>query len=273
MMKEIRLSKKKKKDHQSIVRVGKIKIGCKKIVIMAGPCAVESRKQLFSIVEEVKSAGAKIFRGGTYKPRTSPYSFQGLEKKGLKLLAEVREAFDIPVVTEVVDTRDVDIVLRYTDVIQVGARNMQNFSLLKELSVVDKPVLLKKGMMATIYDVLMAAEYLLVGGNNDVIICERGIRTFETYTRNTLDISAVIAMKQLTHLPVIVDPSHASGRSDMVPALLKAGIAAGADGAIVEVHCDPKNALCDGGQSLTTMNFQKLMAEIKPIIEAIGRTY
>jgi len=272
MIKKFEIAKKKGKDHQTIVSANGVKIGGKSVVIIAGPCAVESREQLFSIAAIVKESGALILRGGAFKPRTSPYSFQGLGEEALEILMEAKEAFGLLIVTEVMDVRNIAMVSRYADIIQVGARNMQNYVLLQELGKIDKPILLKKGMMASVYDTLMAAEYILAGGNHDVIICERGIRTFETYTRNTFDISAVVALKTLTHLPVIFDPSHASGRSDLIPGLLRAGIAAGADGAIVEVHSEPENALCDGEQALLPKEFKKVMAELKGIAEAVGRT-
>lgn len=272
MENNLKLVKKNHSNHNSTIHVGELEIGGNEIVIIAGPCAVESREQLFGIAKEVKEAGAAVIRGGAFKPRTSPYAFQGLGEEGLKLLAEMRDVFNISVVTEVMDPRDIDLVYRYADIIQVGTRNMQNFSLLKELGMIDKPILLKRGMMATIFDVLSAAEYILFGGNPDVIICERGIRTFETYTRNTLDIGAVVALKHLTHLPIIVDPSHASGKSKMVPPLVKAGIVAGADGAILEVHCEPDKALCDGEQSLSVNEFKKLMMDLDPLVAVIGRS-
>lgn len=259
------------KPEPTIVKVGDIEIGGKNIVIMAGPCAVESREQLFESAMAVKRAGAHFLRGGAYKPRTSPYSFQGLEEEGLKMLSEARELTGLKIVTEVMDVHSVEKVAEYADVLQIGARNMQNFSLLKAVGRMNKPVLLKRGLAATLEEWLSAAEYILNEGNKDVILCERGIRTFETYTRNTLDLSAVPAIKKLSHLPIIVDPSHGTGRWHLVPSMAKAAVAAGADGLIIEVHPDPKNALSDGPQSLTPDNFESLVKELKIIAEAVGR--
>ena len=259
------------KPEPTIVKVGDIEIGGKNIVIMAGPCAVESREQLLESAVAVKRAGAHFLRGGAYKPRTSPYSFQGLEEEGLKMLSEARELTGLKIVTEVMDVHSVEKVAEYADVLQIGARNMQNFSLLKAVGRINKPVLLKRGLAATLEEWLSAAEYILNEGNKDVILCERGIRTFETYTRNTLDLSAVPAIKKLSHLPIIVDPSHGTGRWHLVPSMAKAAAAAGADGLIIEVHPDPKNALSDGPQSLTPDNFESLVKELKIIAEAVGR--
>lgn len=259
------------KPEPTIVKVGDIEIGGKNIVIMAGPCAVESREQLFESAMAVKRAGAHFLRGGAYKPRTSPYSFQGLEEEGLKMLSEARELTGLKIVTEVMDVHSVEKVAEYADVLQIGARNMQNFSLLKAVGRMNKPVLLKRGLAATLEEWLSAAEYILNEGNKDVILCERGIRTFETYTRNTLDLSAVPSIKKLSHLPIIVDPSHGTGRWHLVPSMAKAAVAAGADGLIIEVHPDPKNALSDGPQSLTPDNFESLVKELKIIAEAVGR--
>jgi len=259
------------KPEPTIVKVGDIEIGGKNIVIMAGPCAVESREQLFESAMAVKRAGAHFLRGGAYKPRTSPYSFQGLEEEGLKMLSEARELTGLKIVTEVMDVHSVEKVAEYADVLQIGARNMQNFSLLKAVGRMNKPVLLKRGLAATLEEWLSAAEYILNEGNKDVILCERGIRTFETYTRNTLDLSAVPAIKKLSHLPIIVDPSHGTGRWHLVPSMAKAAVAAGADGLIIEVHPDPKNALSDGPQSLTPDNFESLVKELKIIAEAVER--
>ncbi|MGB9780475.1 3-deoxy-7-phosphoheptulonate synthase [Caldanaerobacter sp.] len=259
------------KPEPTIVKVGDIEIGGKNIVIMAGPCAVESREQLFESAMAVKRAGAHFLRGGAYKPRTSPYSFQGLEEEGLKMLSEARELTGLKIVTEVMDVHSVEKVAEYADVLQIGARNMQNFSLLKAVGRINKPVLLKRGLAATLEEWLSAAEYILNEGNKDVILCERGIRTFETYTRNTLDLSAVPSIKKLSHLPIIVDPSHGTGRWHLVPSMAKAAVAAGADGLIIEVHPDPKNALSDGPQSLTPDNFESLVKELKIIAEAVGR--
>lgn len=250
---------------------GKI-IGGKNITVMAGPCAVENEKQLLTIAKSVKESGASFLRGGAYKPRTSPYSFQGLKEEGLKLLKEARDITGLPVVTEVISPDLVDKVQQYADILQVGARNMQNFELLKEVGRTDKPVLLKRGMSATIEELLMAAEYIMSEGNEKVILCERGIRTFETYTRNTLDLSAVVAIKKLSHLPVIVDPSHASGRWWMIEPLSKAAIAVGADGIEVEVHNDPENAMSDGKQSITCERFKDMMSSLKAVAESQGKS-
>ncbi len=246
-------------------------IGGKKIQVIAGPCAVENRTILMTIAEKVKDAGATFIRGGAFKPRTSPYSFQGLGEEGLKYLAEVRKKTGLPVVTEVMDPRDMEVIAKYADIIQIGARNMQNFRLLLEVGTSTKPVLLKRGLSATIKEWLMAAEYIMSKGNRNVILCERGIRTFETATRNTLDLSAVPVLKKLTHLPVVVDPSHGVGRWDLVAPMAKAAIAAGADGLMIEVHTNPEEALSDGEQSLRPNDFKKLMKELKPIAAAIGR--
>ncbi|MBU7005276.1 3-deoxy-7-phosphoheptulonate synthase [Phosphitispora fastidiosa] len=258
--------------HDSVVRVGELEFGGGQIQIMAGPCAVESKEQLMTTAEQVRKAGATVLRGGAFKPRTSPYAFQGLEEEGLKMLAEARERTGLKIVTEVVDPRTVELVSQYADILQIGARNMQNFFLLKEVSSANKPVVLKRGPSATIEEWLMAAEYIMAGGNYGVILCERGIRTFETYLRNTLDLSAVPVAKHLSHLPVIVDPSHALGKWRFVTPMARAAIAAGADGLLVEVHPDPASALCDGPQSLTPDNFSELMDEIKKVAEIMDRT-
>ena len=246
-------------------------IGGPKVIVMAGPCSVESRESLIGIATDVKKMGASLLRGGAFKPRTSPYAFQGLEEEGLKILAEAREITGIPVVTEVVNPDDVDLVAGYVDMLQVGARNVQNFALLKRLGDVDKPILLKRGMMTTIDEFLMSAEYILASGNERVVLCERGIRTFETATRNTLDISAVPVLKERTHLPVIVDPSHAAGHWQYVHSLCLAAVAAGADGLLVEVHPEPEIAMCDGPQSLKPKRFKELMEALKKVAEAVGR--
>jgi 3-deoxy-7-phosphoheptulonate synthase len=255
----------------TIVNINGVEVGGSEIVIIAGPCAVESREQLFETARAVKMSGARVLRGGAFKPRSSPYNFQGLGEEGLRLLGQVRKDTGMPVVTEVMDTRQVELVAEYADMIQVGSRNMQNFPLLKEAGMCRKPVLLKRGMMATIEEFLLAAEYILNQGNNQVILCERGIRTFETSTRNTLDLSAVPMLKRLSHLPVIVDPSHGTGLRWMVPAMSKAAIAAGADGLIMEVHYKPEEALCDGYQSLSLDEFAQLMSDMKKIAQAVGR--
>jgi len=246
-------------------------VGGKAIAIMAGPCAVESRDQLFTTARLVKESGAGILRGGAFKPRSSPYQFQGMGEEGLKLLREISIETGLAVVTEVMDTRQVEIVSSYADILQIGSRNMQNFPLLKEVGMGRKPVLLKRGMMATIEEFLLAAEYILNQGNSNVILCERGIRTFETSTRNTLDLSAVPMLKHLTHLPVIVDPSHGTGLRWMVPSMAKAAIAAGADGLLMEVHYNPEEALCDGQQSLNPDELNELMKGLRKIADAIGR--
>jgi 3-deoxy-7-phosphoheptulonate synthase len=245
--------------------------GGKEFVMIAGPCAVESREQICTTAVAVKKSGARLLRGGAYKPRTSPYSFQGMEEDGLKLLAEARELTGLPIVTEVVNPRDVDLVARYADVIQVGARNTQNFALLKMLGQLDKPILLKRGMATTIQEFLMSAEYVLSEGNRRVILCERGIRTFETATRNTLDISAVPVLKQQTHLPVIIDPSHATGHASLVAPMCYAAAAAGADGLIVEVHPCPEKAASDGPQSLRPEDFQVMMDKLRAFAKVADR--
>ncbi len=246
-------------------------IGGKKIQVFAGPCAVENKTILMHIAQKVKDAGAAFIRGGAFKPRTSPYSFQGLGEEGLKYLAYVRKKTGMPVITEIMDPRDMEVVSKYTDIIQIGTRNMQNFRLLLEVGTAKKPVLLKRGLSATIKEWLMAAEYIMSKGNQRVILCERGIRTFETATRNTLDLSAVPVLKKLTHLPVVVDPSHGVGKWDLVAPMAKAAVAAGADGLIIEVHTNPEEAFSDGEQSLRPDDFKKLMKELKPIAAAVGR--
>ncbi|MBM3254178.1 MAG: 3-deoxy-7-phosphoheptulonate synthase [Candidatus Omnitrophica bacterium] len=255
----------------TVVEVNGVKIGSKRIVVMAGPCAVENYDLLLEIAQAVKKCGATILRGGAFKPRTSPYSFQGLGEEGLKYLKDVGKKTGLLVVTEVMDIRDIEIVSRYAGMIQIGARNMQNFNLLKEAGISKKPILLKRGMMSTIKEFLMSAEYILSNGNFNVVLCERGIRTFEDYTRNTIDISAVPIIKRLSHLPIIVDPSHGTGRWELVEPLSKAAIAAGSDGLIIEVHSKPEEALSDGAQSLLPDKFEHLMDEIKNIARAIGR--
>ncbi len=255
----------------TVVSINGKAIGDKMIAIIAGPCAVESESMMIELAFALKEAGAQFLRGGAYKPRSSPYSFQGLGERGLEILAKAREKTGLSIVTEVLSEIDVPLVYKYADIFQIGARNMQNFPLLKTVGRFNKPVLLKRGMSATIEEWLMAAEYILSEGNNNVILCERGIRTFETYTRNTLDITAVPVVKRLSHLPIIIDPSHAAGDWRYVNALSRAGIAAGADGVIVEVHPDPANALSDGKQSIKVEVFRELMADIKKIASAIGR--
>lgn len=256
----------------TIIRVGEHEIGGEEIHVMAGPCSVESRSQILETAYAVKEAGATFLRGGAFKPRTSPYAFQGLEEEGLRLLAEAREHTGLQVITEVVDVRDVELVAHYADILQIGARNMQNFFLLKEVAKTNKPIMLKRGPSATLEEWMMAAEYIMDGGNYQVIFCERGIRTFENYTRNTLDLSMVPALQSLSHLPVIVDPSHGTGRWNLVPAMAKAAVAAGADGLIVEVHPQPERAVSDGKQSLTVSNFQAMMEELEKLSKALGRS-
>lgn len=267
-----KLVSKEFKSEYSIVDVGRgVKIGGNRVTIMAGPCAVENLDTLREIAKEIKKAGACILRGGAFKPRSSPYSFQGLGEEGLKYLKEVSDELNLPTVSEVMDTRDVSLVAKYVDILQIGARNMQNFNLLKEVGQTKKPVLLKRGLSSTIKELLMSAEYILAGGNFNVILCERGIRTFEEATRNTLDVSAVAVVKQLSHLPIIIDPSHAAGKWGLVAPLAKAGIAVGADGLIIEVHSHPEDASSDGAQSLLPDNFAQLVKELKTLAKAIGR--
>ncbi|MBN2654861.1 MAG: 3-deoxy-7-phosphoheptulonate synthase [Nitrospirae bacterium] len=271
ILKPYKLASRDFRKENSVIDINGIKIGGKKIQVMAGPCAVENSKNLFDVAEQVKKAGAMFLRGGAYKPRTSPYSFQGLGEEGLKILAEAREATGLPVVTEIMDPRDIDVIVEFADIIQIGARNMQNFRLLLEVGSTNKPVLLKRGLSATIKEWLMSAEYIMSRGNQQVLLCERGIRTFETATRNTLDLSAVPVLKQLTHLPVVVDPSHGVGKWDLVAPMAKAAVAAGADALMIEVHINPEEALSDGEQSLKPDMFAQLMKELKPVAEAVGR--
>jgi len=266
----VRVNRKSKPD-PTIVDVQGIKFGSAEVVIIAGPCSVENREQMIGTAKAVRSAGAVILRGGAFKPRSSPYNFQGLGEEGLKLLKEARRETGLPIITEVMDTRMVDLIAGYADILQIGSRNMQNYPLLKEVGMLRKPVLLKRGMMATIEEFLQAAEYILNQGNEQVILCERGIRTFETTTRNTLDLSAVPMLKHLSHLPVIVDPSHGTGLRWMVPSMARAAVAAGADGLIMEVHYKPEKALCDGHQSLSPDEFAILMTDLKKIAQAVGR--
>lgn len=256
----------------TVIQVRDVRIGGREVIMMAGPCAVENREQMLETARVVKAAGAKMLRGGAFKPRTSPYAFQGLGEDGLKLLAEAREATGLPVITEVMDTRDVERVAYYADILQLGARNAQNFSLLKELGKAGKPVLVKRGMHSTIEEWLLSAEYVLAHGNTQVILGERGIRTFETATRNTLDLSAVALVKMLSHLPVLVDPTQATGKNKLVGPMSKAAVAVGADALLVEVHYDPRLALCDGPQALTPERFGDLMQELRPVAQAVGRT-
>ncbi|MEW6115506.1 MAG: 3-deoxy-7-phosphoheptulonate synthase [Nitrospirota bacterium] len=271
IVKPYKLASREFKKENTEITVRGITIGGKKIQVIAGPCAVENKTILTAIAEKVRDAGAAFLRGGAYKPRTSPYSFQGLGLEGLKYLAEAREKTGLPVVTEIMDPRDIEGIVEYTDIIQIGARNMQNFRLLLEVGSVKKPVLLKRGLSSTIKEWLMSAEYIMSRGNHNVILCERGIRTFETATRNTLDLSAVPLLKQLTHLPVVVDPSHGVGKWDLVAPMAKAAVAAGADALIIEVHTNPEEAFSDGEQSLRPDDFAKLMKELKPVAQAVGR--
>jgi 3-deoxy-7-phosphoheptulonate synthase len=260
------------KPKSSVIDVGgTVKIGGNKIAVIAGPCAIEDLDTLYEVAGEIKKSGATILRGGAFKPRSSPYAFQGLGEEGLKYLAEVGRELGLVTISEVMDTRDVALVAKYVDILQIGARNMQNFNLLKEVGSTQKPVVLKRGLSSTIKELLMSAEYILAGGNFNVILCERGIRTFEDSTRNTLDVSAVPSVKLLSHLPIIVDPSHAAGKWGLVPSLSKAAIAAGSDGLIIEVHTHPEDALSDGAQSLLPANFANLMLELSVLAKAIGR--
>jgi 3-deoxy-7-phosphoheptulonate synthase len=252
---------------RSRIRVNGIEVGGDEFIMMAGPCSVESEKQIMETAEAVAKAGARILRGGAFKPRTSPYDFQGMELEGLKLLRKAKEATGLAIITEVMSDRDVELVADYADIMQIGARNMQNFALLKTLGKCGRPVLLKRGMSSTVKELLMSAEYVTAHGNPDVMLCERGIRTFETVTRNTCDIAAVAALNELTHLPVILDPSHATGKRSLVPALSRAGVAIGADGLIVEVHPCPAKAVSDGAQSLDIPQFEAMMVELQPYIK------
>ncbi len=272
ILKPYKLASREVKPEPSVIELGNgVLIGGDNLVVMAGPCSVESEKQILETAHAVKAAGATVLRGGAFKPRTSPYSFQGMEEDGLKLLALAREATGLPIVTEVVNPRDVDMVARYADIMQVGARNIQNFALLKMLGKLDKPILLKRGMATTIQEFLMSAEYILAEGNRRVILCERGIRTFETATRNTLDISAVPVLKEQTHLPVVIDPSHATGHASLVPSMCYAGVAAGCDGLIVEVHPTPETAASDGPQSLRPAEFAVMMEKLRAFASVAGK--
>ena len=265
------LASRESKAGDTVIRVGKVAIGGSNFVVIAGPCSVESSDQMLDTARAVKEAGGVILRGGAFKPRSSPYSFQGMGEEGLKLLAQARELTGLPIVTEVMDTEEIPMVESYTDILQVGARNVQNFSLLKKLGKCKKPVLLKRGLMTTVKEFLSSAEYILAAGNPEVILCERGIRTFETSTRNTLDLSAVCVLKERTHLPVIVDPSHAVGLRRFVQPMARAAMAVGADGVMVEVHCSPENALCDGEQSLRPEDFKALMVDLKSMGQFLHR--
>jgi 3-deoxy-7-phosphoheptulonate synthase len=256
----------------TVITLGEgVTIGGKTVPIMAGPCAVETKEQVTGVAKAVKSSGARVLRGGAFKPRTSPYAFQGLAEEGLQYLAEAKKVTGLPIITEVVDPRDIELVAQYADVLQIGARNMQNFRLLTEIGKQRKPVLLKRGLSATIKEFLLSAEYIMAGGNHSVMLCERGIRTFETQTRNTLDLSAVPLIQKLSHLPVVVDPSHATGRWDLVVPLARAAVASGCDGLLVEVHSNPEEALCDGEESLTPAKFAAMMDELRRVAQAVGR--
>ena len=271
IIKPYKLASREFKADNTVIDIKGAVIGGRKIAVMAGPCSVENKMMIIRVAEEVRKAGATYIRGGAFKPRTSPYAFQGLGEEGLQYLAEAREKTGLPVVTELMDPRDLEAMVKYADVIQIGARNMQNFRLLLEVGSVKKPVLLKRGLSSTIKEWLMSAEYIMSKGNHDVILCERGIRTFETATRNTLDLSAVPVLKKLTHLPIVVDPSHGVGKRDLVAPMAKAAVAAGADGLMIEVHTNPEEAMSDGEQSLRPEEFSALMAELRPVAAAVGR--
>jgi len=271
VMKPYKLASREFKQQASSIKVGNVEIGGRKVVVMAGPCAVESKEQLMKAAKAVKRYGAVVLRGGAFKPRTSPFAFQGMGEDGLNILAIAREKYGISIVTEVVDIQSIDLVAKHADILQVGARNMQNFALLKGLSKLKKPIMLKRGLSATVTEWLTAADYLLAEGNKKIILCERGIRTFEDSTRFSLDITSIGVIKKFSHLPIIVDPSHAAGHSAYVPSIAKAAVAAGADGLIIEVHPNPEEALVDGLQSLTIPDFRNLMSELRPIARAVGR--
>jgi 3-deoxy-7-phosphoheptulonate synthase len=272
IMSPYKLANRHFKPQGTVVRVKGVEIGGNRVVIMAGPCSVESEAQIYRSAAQVAAAGAAVIRAGAFKPRSSPYSFQGLGKEGLRLLRAAADAHGLLVVSEVMDATQIELMEEYVDILQVGARNMQNFNLLKELAKIRKPVLLKRGIAATIEELLLSAEYILSGGNYDVILCERGIRTFETATRNTMDISAIPTVKKLSHLPMVADPSHGTGRRDRVTPMARAAVAAGADGLLVEVHPDPDHALSDGAQSLAPEQFGELMEQLRMIAPAVGRT-
>ncbi len=272
ILKPFKFASREARPDNSVIHIRDVEVGGNKVVIMAGPCAVESREQIMATARAVKQVGGSILRGGAFKPRSSPYSFQGLGREGLRHLADARDATGLPVVTELTDPRELELVCQYADIIQVGARNMQNFVLLEEIGKSGHPVLLKRGPSAKIEDLLLAAEYIIKEGNQDIILCERGITTFETMTRNTLDLSAVAAIKRLSHLPIVVDPSHSVGIPALIPQMCLAAIAAGADGLLIEVHPDPQTALCDGSQSLNLLEFASLMQRIGAVAEAVGRS-
>jgi 3-deoxy-7-phosphoheptulonate synthase len=271
ILKPFKLASLEVRKERTKVQIKGASIGGRELMVIAGPCSVESEVQILAAARAVKKAGANVFRGGAFKPRTSPYSFQGLGEDGLKLLAAAREDTGLPIITEVLNPRDLDLIVRYTDTIQIGARNIQNFSLLKEVGQTRKPVLLKRGLSTTLKEFLMSAEYILSEGNEDVILCERGIRTFETATRNTLDLSCIPVLKRMSHLPVLIDPSHAVGSWKYVPAMARAAVAAGADGLMIEVHPNPEEALSDGPQSLKPERFETLMKELIPFVYASGK--
>jgi len=272
IMKPYKLVGRELKCDDTVIDAGGVKIGGDEVVVMAGPCSVESRESILESARDVAASGARILRGGAFKPRTSPYSFQGLGVEGLKYMAEAKKETGLPIISELMDPRDLDVICEYVDIIQVGARNMQNFRLLKEIGRVNKPVLLKRGLSATIKELLMSAEYIAANGNDNIILCERGIRTFETATRNTLDLSAVPVLKEETHLPVIIDPSHAVGLWQYVAPVSRAAVAVGADGLLIEVHPDPANAMSDGAQSLKPGKFAALIEELRPIAAVLGKT-
>ena len=272
VLKPYKLASREFRDLPTIIRINDVKIGGQELTLMAGPCSIESEEQIYETAQNLNKLGIKILRGGAFKPRTSPYSFQGLGVSGLKMINEAAKKYNLLVITEVMSIEQIDIISPYADILQVGARNMQNFMLLKELGKIKKPIMLKRGMSSTIEEFLLSAEYILSGGNKKVILCERGIRTFESYTRNTLDLSAIPAIKDLSHLPVIVDPSHSTGRKELVGPMSKAAIAAGTDGLIIEVHPNPEEALSDGAQSLDLDCFENLVSELGIIAQAIGRS-
>lgn len=273
VMKPYKLASREFHPRPSKVNVSGVEIGGQRIVVMAGPCAVENESLLIQTAAAVQECGGLVLRGGAFKPRTSPFSFQGLGEEALELLSRVKREFGLPIISEIVDAHDIELMVKHVDIIQVGARNMQNFSLLKELAKLKHPVLLKRGLSATVTEWLTAADYLMAGGNRRVMLCERGIRTFEDSIRFSMDISSIAVLKSVSHLPVIVDPSHAAGRAAYVPSLAKAAIAAGADGLLIEVHPDPAKALVDGLQSLNIPTFKKLMSELRPVAEAVGRSF
>jgi 3-deoxy-7-phosphoheptulonate synthase len=272
VLKPYKLASREFHPENTVVDVAGVPVGGRRLAVVAGPCSVESREMLFEVARDVQAAGAHLLRGGAFKPRTSPYAFQGLGEEALRYLAEARRETGLPVVTELMDPRETSLVLKYADVVQVGARNMQNFRLLKEVGMHQRPVILKRGMSSTVHELLMSAEYIMSEGNYNVILCERGIRTFEDATRNTLDLSAVPVLKQLTHLPVVVDPSHGTGKWELVAPMARAAVAAGADGIMVEVHPRPEEALSDGPQALLPSRFREMMSELRRVAEAIDRT-